>query len=41
MLQSPKLLNPAQVCNALDITPGNVKRLTMGGYLEVKGQLQF
>ncbi|AGL00702.1 hypothetical protein [Desulfoscipio gibsoniae] len=36
-----ELLNPAQISQALGITPNNIKRLTGEGYLEVKKQVNF
>lgn len=41
MSGSPELLNPAQVCKTLGLTPAGVKRLTREGYLEVKGKVHF
>jgi len=36
-----ELMNPAQVCQALGITPNGVRRLSREGYLEVKDMVRF
>jgi len=41
MPDEQKLLNPAQVSQALGITPNNIKRLTGKGQLEVRKQVAF
>ncbi|SFR13659.1 hypothetical protein [Desulfoscipio geothermicus] len=41
MNKSPELLNPAQICETLGITPNGVNRLTREGYLEVKQKVNF
>lgn len=40
-LPGQELLNPAQISQALGITPNNIKRLTVEGYLEVQKQVNF
>ncbi len=41
MPKPPELLNPAQVCIVLGVSPESVKRLTREGYLEVKETVSF
>lgn len=41
MSKTPELLNPAQVCKTLGITPAGIKRLTKDGHLEIKASVSF
>ncbi len=41
MKPASELINPAQACKILGITPSGVKRLIREGYLEIKGVVRF